>query len=87
MRILQDEDWDPMTLHAPDPNLVPSAKFLDNSIPFGEGKELIVDIPVNPREVTDVYIDDTVGLTVDLEDSNNIIRLERAPLLAIHTAA
>jgi hypothetical protein len=87
MRILHDEEWDPTTLHAPKPNLVPSAKFLDDSIPFGEGKELIVDVPVNPRGVTDVYIDDTVGLTVDLEDSDNIIRLERAPLLAIHAAA
>ena len=87
MRILHDDDWDPVTLHAPNPELVPAAEFLDDSIPFGVGKELIVDVPVNPRGVTDVYIDDTVGLTVDIEDSDNIIRLERALLLAIHAAA
>ena len=57
--------------------------FLDNLIPFGEGKQLIVDVPVNPRGVRDIYIDDTVDLTVDIEESNNITWLERAPLLAI----
>jgi len=87
MRILHDEEWDPATLHAPEPELVPPAEFLDDAIPFGKGKQLIVDVPVNPRGVTDVFIDDTIGLTVDIEGSNNIIRLERAILLAIHVAA
>ena len=87
MRILQDEDWDPNTLHAPNPELVPRAKMLDDGIPFAVGRKLIVDVPVNPKGVTDVYIDDTVGLTVDVEDSNNVMRLERALLLAIFTAA
>ena len=34
-----------------------------------------------------MYIDDTIGLTVDVEDSNNVMRLKRALLLAIFTAA
>ena len=87
MVILHDNDWDPATLHAPEPELVPTAEFLDDLIPFGEGKQLIVDVPVDPRGVTDVYIDDTMGLTVDLDGSNNIMRLERALLLAIYIAA
>ena len=87
MKILQDDDWDPSTLHAPNPELVPPAKLLDDNIPFAVGSDLIVDVPVNPRGVTDVYIDDTMGLTVDIEGSNNIMRLERAILLAIYTAA
>ena len=35
----------------------------------------------------DVYIDDTIGLTVDLPGSDNVTRLERATLLAIHVVA
>ena len=87
MKILQDDDWDPSTLHAPNSNLVPAPKLLDMSIPFGVGRELIVDVPANPRGIKDVYIDDTTGLTVDIENSNNVMRLERAILLAIYTAA
>jgi hypothetical protein len=34
----------------------------------------------------DVYIDDTIGLTVDLPDTDNTNRMECAPLLAIHMA-
>ena len=87
MRILHDNDWHPATLHAPEPELVPTAEFLDDYIPFGEGKQLIVDVHVNPRGVTDIYTDDTLGLTINLEGVNNIMRLERVPLLAIYTAA
>jgi hypothetical protein len=35
----------------------------------------------------DVYINDTIGLTVDLPDTDITDRMECAPLLAIHTAA
>ena len=86
MKILRDDDWDPVILHAPNPELVSTVKFLDNSIPFGEGKQLIVDVSVNSRGVIDVFIDDSLGLTIDMEDSNNM-RLECAPLLAIYTCA
>ena len=85
--ILQDECWDPLILHAPIKDLVPPPKLIKDDVPFAEGRELIVDIPVNPRGTADVYIDDTIGLTVDIEESNNIQRLEQAILLAIHCAA
>ena len=67
MAILKSENWNSNTLYAPNHNLVPSKAILDSGIPFAEEKQLIVDIPVNPRGIVDVYIDDTVGLTVDLE--------------------
>ena len=35
----------------------------------------------------DVYIDDTISLTVDVKDSNNVQRLKQATLLAVHCAA
>ncbi len=34
-----------------------------------------------------VYINDTIGLTVNLPDTDNTNQMERAPLLAMHMAA
>ena len=85
--ILQHDDWNPSELHAPGQDLVPPKHLMDSSIPLGQARELIVDIPVNPRGTADVYIDDTVGLAVDIEGSGNDTRLERAILLAIHVTA
>ena len=87
MAIMQDESWDPSTLSAPDAKHVPNSKYCGDDVPFGDGKELIVDVPVDPRGVTDVYIDDTIGLCVDLPETNNAERLKNAILLAIHAAA
>jgi hypothetical protein len=58
---------------------------LDDNIPFGIGRDLIVDIPVNPRGTVNLYINDFVGLIVDI--NNNAVCLERAPLLAVGSAA
>ena len=64
---------------------MPTKKVLPDDVPFGIGHDLIVDIPINPRGIIDLYIDDFLGLTVDLKDMDNATRLERAPLLG-HTA-
>ena len=45
--ILQSTDWDPVSLNAPNQHLVPDKKILVPKIPFGEGKELVIVIPVN----------------------------------------
>ena len=45
---------------------------------------MIVDVPVNPKGIADIYIDDTIALAVDIKDSDNIMRLEQGTLLAIH---
>jgi hypothetical protein len=44
---------------------------------------LIVDIPVNARGIVHLYIDDFIGLTIDLNNTDNTTRLERAPLLGL----
>ena len=71
---------------APNGNLVPPLLFLDNSSPFAKGKYLIIDVPVDARGTSGVYIDDTIVLTVDIEDSNNVQWIDQATLLAIHCA-
>ncbi len=35
-------------------NDIPLPPFLDDDIPFAEGRELIVDIPVDPRGKADI---------------------------------
>ena len=85
--ILLNDDWDHNVVMSPDQELVPQRICLDDNIPFGQGKELIVDIPIDPRGMVDVYIDDLIGLTVEIPNSKNVARLERATLLALHTIA
>ena len=84
---MKDKNWDPSQLRAPDGFHVPPPKILDESIPFLVGKEIIVDVPVDAKGIADIYIDDTIALMVDVENSNNIQRLEQSTLLAIHYAA
>ena len=85
--IAHDESWDPTTLVAPDQDLVPPPAFLPDDIPFAPGKELIVDVEVDKRGTHEMYLDDLIGLTIDLPHTNNRLHAERAPLLAIHTCA
>ena len=48
---------------------------------------MIIDVPVDARGTSDVYIDDTVALIVDIKDSKNVQWLKQATLLAIHCDA
>jgi hypothetical protein len=60
---------------------------LDNEVPFVIGREPIVNIPINHRGYSDVYINNTTGLTVDLPDTRNMDQLEATISLAIEVAA
>jgi hypothetical protein len=51
------------------------------------GRELIVNVPVNPCSYVDVYIDNTTGLTINLPRTRNADRLEAAIPLTIEVAA
>ena len=85
--ILQEENWNPKFLRALGSELVRKKIILDDDVPFGVGKELIVDVPVDPKGIADVYIDDTIALGIDMHDSDNSLRLENEILLEIHTEA
>jgi hypothetical protein len=46
--LVHNNNWDPYNLIAPNHHFVPERMLLDDSIPFGQGSELIVDIPIDP---------------------------------------
>ena len=85
--LLLDENWNPDDLHAPNQNDFPTPIFLPDDIPFEQGRELIVDVSINERGTHDIFIDDLVGLGLDLPSCNNKSRSEAAPLLAIDTCS
>jgi hypothetical protein len=85
--ILLSNDWDPGELSAQNQHLVPEHEPLEPGVPFAAGADLIVVIPVDPRGTHDVYIDDIIGLTVDIPGSNNVARGQAAALLAIDATA
>ena len=33
---------------------------------------MIVDVPIDPKGMVDVYIENTIGLTIDLPQSDNV---------------
>jgi hypothetical protein len=85
--LLRLEDWDPKETFAPLSEMIPERQYLPEDIPFGIGKELVVDVPVDGRGLGDVFIDDTLTQVVDLPGSDNVLRGERAILLAVHILA
>ena len=85
--ILHNNLWTPADLHSPTQNLAPPPKVMDDDIPFGIGKELIVDIDVKSRGIHDIYINDMIAIMVDIPGTDNLARCAAAGLLAIHATA
>ncbi len=69
--ILHNDEWDPTKPFGQNQHLVPPARRLDD--PFGKGRELIVEIEIDPRGTNDIYIDDFVSLTVKIEGADDLI--------------
>jgi hypothetical protein len=83
--ILFDRNWDPLTVYAPSQHMDPAMELMETSIPFAEGAELIVDIPVDARGTGDVYINDLIQATVVINGTDNAPRCECTTLLAFDT--
>ncbi len=82
--ILHNDSWDPTKLHSSTQSLVLPPTVMDDNVPFDIGKEMIVNIEMNPRGIHDIYIDDMIPLTVDIPGTDNLARCVAAGLLAIH---
>ncbi len=81
------KDWNPKGLQASVQLDILLQQYLDDDVPFASSRELIVDIPNDPRGYADVYINNTTGLIINLPQTINAERLEAAILLAIEVAA
>ena len=64
---------------------IPPEEKLNDNIPFGKALSLEVKVPVEKNGKFDVYIDDFIGVTVDI--NNNKSRLEKAPCTVIYAVS
>jgi hypothetical protein len=83
--ILRLPNWDLSKLFSSLSEMLPTRIDLSDDIPFGVGKELAVNIPVDGHGMSECFINDTLTQVVNLPGSDNVQRGERAVLLAIHT--
>ena len=81
--ILNHEEWDPTTLHSPNQNKIAEPKLLPQSLPFAQTRDMMVQVPLESIGKADVYIDDTI--TVSLHSETNNAKAAAAVPLAIHT--
>ncbi len=70
--ILHSNYWDPGKMYAPNQHLVPPKIILNDDIPFGQGKELVVDIPINPRGTYDINIGNIICLTLNILGTDHV---------------
>ena len=84
--ILHHNDWNPLSLYTTcNQEHVPPKEFLQDNVPFRIGSDLINDISINTRGIVNVYIDDFISLTVNIEDTINATHLKQALLsIALH---
>lgn len=83
--ILHNPFWDFKTLFDELSETLDPPKVLSESIPFHPAKELGVHLPDNLNGYVDIYIDDSIGVILDLGE--NSLKLSRVLPLAIHTLA
>ncbi len=84
---MHDNSWDPQSDYAPCQHLVPPIDLIDEAIPFAEGAEQIVYIPVDPQGTGNIYIDNLIQTAVIIDGTDNAIRCKCATLLAIDACA
>jgi hypothetical protein len=79
--LLHNPFWEHDSLYDSISNMIDFPLPLPDETPFHTVKDLSVDIPENPLS----YIDDTIGVTPDIDD--NALRMSRVIPLAIMTLA
>jgi hypothetical protein len=85
--ILHNDSRDPHSDYAPCQHLVPPIDLIDEAVPFAEGAEKIINIPVDPQGTGKVYIDNLIQTAVIIKGTENTIRCKCATLLASDACA
>ena len=69
-------------MKSPSQHLIPSSNHLPDNVPFKEALDLTVEVSVNDRGITDVYIDDLMPVYPNLGD--NVEREFAAVSFSLH---
>ena len=80
--IINHPDWDPHEIHSPNQHMITEPLILYDLIPFGHVAPMVVDVPIEPVGKSDVFIDNTV--TISLHSTTNNPKASAAVSLAIH---
>ena len=75
--LLLCDEWNEEEVYSTLSNFIPPDEEMDPSIPFGTADDLAVPVPVKDKGSFDVFIDDFIGVTVDIGRNKN--RLKMAP--------
>ena len=79
--VLLCEEWDETKVSSKFSDFIPEDEEIDDNIPFGKAENMAIKIEPNDKGSFDVYIDDFIGVTVDI--GNNKTRLKAVPGLVI----
>jgi hypothetical protein len=83
--IIQNEAWDHKVLFDALSHQIIVPKRIPPDIPFSAALPLAIDVPFNDKGKGDVFIDDNIFITPDIND--NIERVAKAVPLAINTVS
>ena len=83
--LLLCKSWDESRVHSPFLHKIPNGNSVERSIPFGQARDLMVDIPIDVQGKCDSFIDDFITCAVDV--GNNKERIMAAPSTVIHAMA
>ncbi len=83
--LLMCDSWNEAEVYSKLSDFVPPDEELDEDIPFGQAKDLAVPVYAKDKGSFDVFIDDFIGITVDI--NNNKERLKVAPGTVIHAVS
>ncbi len=83
--LLLCEDWDESRVFSNLSDFVPQDEIMADNIPFAKAEDLAVPVPTKDKGSFDVFIDDFIGVTVDI--GRNKERLKLAPGTVVHAVA
>lgn len=83
--LLLCKNWNESKVYSKLSNFVPPDEEMDEDISFASAESLAVPVPTKDKGSFDVFIDDFIGITVDI--GQNKERLKLAPGTVIHAVS
>ena len=67
--LIHNKHWNHESLFDPISLQINEPKPLPDSIPFAQAKEIYFDLPQNNIGISDIYIDDSIGIAPDIDNN------------------